>query len=82
MGLISRWLGRRRPEFAAPPCPDQARLLEAARRAQEAQRTLDQVEAQQPRIDAAAATADALRRQNHLGPSFWAWAETLGRDRA
>lgn len=81
MSWVHRWLGRRRPDFGAPALPDPARLEEARREADRSGEVLRRVEADHGRVEATAARAEKLRRQNHLGPSFWRWAESLGERR-
>jgi hypothetical protein len=78
VGLISRLLGRRRPTFDAPAAPDPARLEEARREADRSGEVLDQVKAHDRRVTETSERAARALRQNHLGPSFWAWAESLG----
>lgn len=81
MNWVRRLLGRRRPDFAAPPPPDPARLEEARREADHAGEVLDRVRRDDQRVNETAERAERLRRQNHLGPSFWRWAESLGERR-
>lgn len=78
MNWVRRWFGRRRPDFGVPPPPDPIRMGEAVAEAQRAKVVLDRVRRDDQRVNETAERADRLRRQNHLGPSFWAWAESLG----
>jgi hypothetical protein len=83
VGWVRRWLGRRRPDFGTPPpCPDASRLRDAVTEARRAEETLGQVRGDDQRVNEAADRAARLRRQNHLGPSFWDWAEHLGERRS
>lgn len=81
MNWIRRLFGRRLPDFAAPPPTHPGRLEAARREAARAGEVLKRVQEDNQKIEEAAARAEKLRKQNHLGPSFWAWAESLGHGR-
>lgn len=67
-----RWLQhRRRPSLAAPPPPAYpAGLIQAQAAVAKAEDTLTRLQAQEPEVDALAKKAEAIHRQNHLGPAF------------
>lgn len=78
MSWVRRMFGRRRPDLVCPPAaPDPARMERARRASDQAGEVLDRVIADHQRVEETAKRAEDLRRQNHLGPSFWAWAESL-----
>lgn len=79
MGWINRWFGRRRHALPlAPPTPDPDRLSQAVAEAQRADSILKRVQGHDQRVTETSDRATQALRQNHLGPSFWAWAESLG----
>lgn len=78
MGWLSKVLGRRRPVFDVPTQPDPDRLRIAEAEAIRADEVLQRALADDQEVTRTSDRARRIHRQNHLGPSFWDWAESLG----
>jgi hypothetical protein len=73
------WSRRRHRTPPAPQGSTPEDVERARREAQRAREQLHRVEAQAPQAESAAETLTRLRRENNIGPRFWA---ALGQRRA
>jgi hypothetical protein len=65
---VTSWM--RRDRHTAPPAPDPRRINEARRAAESAGQELNAVRERNPEVEASAASATRLLRENNLGPAF------------
>lgn len=74
------WRRAIRDRWAPPPPPPPEEIEEARAEAEQAEALLAECEALTPAIERRARTLEKIRRENNLGPRFWA-AYVTGSDR-